>query len=68
MRLQLEGLHAEDDVLRAEPQVLEGAAGAREHRVHRPAEGLWPSAWIPGKIDQARAKYAHLLELEVGDL
>ncbi|HUR76959.1 MAG TPA: acyl-CoA dehydrogenase family protein [Acidimicrobiales bacterium] len=37
-------------------------------RDHRPAEGLWPSAWIPGKIDAAKQKYAHLLELEVGNL
>jgi acyl-CoA dehydrogenase len=37
-------------------------------REHRPAEGMWPSQWIPGKIEAARAKYAELLELEVGDL
>jgi acyl-CoA dehydrogenase len=37
-------------------------------RDHRPAEGMWPSAWIPAKIEEAKAKYAHLLELEVGNL
>jgi acyl-CoA dehydrogenase len=37
-------------------------------RDHRPVEGMWPSEWIPRKIDDARAKYADLLELEVGNL
>jgi len=37
-------------------------------RGYRAAEGMWPTEWIPGKIDAARAKYAELLELEVGDL
>ncbi|MEZ5143473.1 MAG: acyl-CoA dehydrogenase family protein [Acidimicrobiales bacterium] len=37
-------------------------------RDHRPAEGMWPSEWIPGKVDAARARYAELLELEVGNL
>lgn len=37
-------------------------------RDHSPAEGMWPSGWIPGKIEDARARYAHLLELEVGNL
>jgi acyl-CoA dehydrogenase len=37
-------------------------------REHRAAEGMWPTEWIPGKIEAARAKYAELLELEVGDL
>ena len=37
-------------------------------RDYRPAEGMWPSGWIPGKIDEARAKYADLVELEVGNL
>jgi len=37
-------------------------------RDYRPAEGMWPSEWIPGKIEDARKQYAHLLELEVGNL
>ncbi len=37
-------------------------------RNYRPVEGMWPSGWIPGKIDDAKARYAHLLELEVGNL
>jgi acyl-CoA dehydrogenase len=37
-------------------------------RDYRPAEGMWPSAWIPGKIDAAKEQYAHVLELEVGNL
>ena len=37
-------------------------------RDHRPAEGPWPSEWIPGKVDAAKARYAHLLDLEVGNL
>ena len=37
-------------------------------RDHRPSDGMWPTQWIPGKIDAARAKFAELLELEVGNL
>jgi acyl-CoA dehydrogenase len=37
-------------------------------REYRPAEGMWPSEWIPGKIEEAKKKYAHVLELEVGNL
>jgi acyl-CoA dehydrogenase len=37
-------------------------------RDYRPSEGMWPSQWIPAKIDDAKAKFAHLLELEVGNL
>ncbi|MFM8973737.1 MAG: acyl-CoA dehydrogenase, partial [Actinomycetota bacterium] len=37
-------------------------------RDYRPAEGMWPSEWIPGKADAARATYARLLDLEVGNL
>jgi acyl-CoA dehydrogenase len=35
---------------------------------YRPSEGMWPTEWIPGKIDSAREKLSHLLELEVGNL
>ena len=37
-------------------------------RDYKPASGTWPSEWIPGKIEEAKVKYAHLLELEVGNL
>jgi acyl-CoA dehydrogenase len=37
-------------------------------RDYRPSEGMWPTEWIPGKIDAAREKFGHLIELEVGNL
>ncbi|MEY2468034.1 MAG: acyl-CoA dehydrogenase [Actinomycetota bacterium] len=37
-------------------------------RGYRAADGMWPSEWIPGKIDAAKEQYADLLELEVGNL
>ena len=37
-------------------------------RDYRPTEGMWPTEWIPGKIEAAREQYAHLLDLEVGNL
>ena len=37
-------------------------------REHRATDGMWPSEWIPGKIEAAKARYAHLLDLEVGNL
>lgn len=37
-------------------------------RDHKAAEGLWPSEWIPAKVEQAQEQYARLLELEVGNL
>jgi acyl-CoA dehydrogenase len=37
-------------------------------REHRATEGMWPTGWIPGRLEAARAKYADLLELEVGNL
>ena len=37
-------------------------------RDYKPAKGMWPTEWIPGKIEEAKAKYGHLLELEVGNL
>jgi len=33
----------------------------------RAAEGMWPSEWIPGKQEAARAKFAELLEQEVAN-
>jgi len=37
-------------------------------RDYRPSTGMWPTAWIPGKIDAAQAKFAEYLEHEVGNL
>jgi acyl-CoA dehydrogenase len=37
-------------------------------RNYRPAEGMWPTEWIPGKIEAAKEQYGHLIELEVGNL
>jgi len=37
-------------------------------REYKPADGIWPSAWIPARLEAARAKYAELLEHEVGNL
>ncbi len=33
---------------------------------YAPIEGLWPSEHLPARREAARAKFAHLLELEVG--
>ncbi len=37
-------------------------------RDYKATDGMWPTEWIPGKIDAAKAQYADLLELEVGNL
>ena len=37
-------------------------------RDYRPTAGMWPTEWIPGRIDAAREKFGHLVELEVGNL
>ncbi|MGV0645743.1 acyl-CoA dehydrogenase family protein [Mycolicibacterium sp. XJ2546] len=37
-------------------------------RDYAPTEGMWPSEWLPAKRDQARAKFAEYLDLEVGNL
>ncbi|HEX4659633.1 MAG TPA: acyl-CoA dehydrogenase family protein [Streptosporangiaceae bacterium] len=34
----------------------------------RPSDDLWPTQWIPGKLDAAKAKFAQYLEHEVGNL
>jgi acyl-CoA dehydrogenase len=36
-------------------------------RDYKPAEGMWPTEWIPAKLDAARAKYADFLEHEAGN-
>jgi acyl-CoA dehydrogenase len=37
-------------------------------RDYRGTDGTWPTQWIPKKLDDARAKFAKYLELEVGNL
>src|SRR5438552_1757057 len=37
-------------------------------RDYRPSDGMWPTEWIPGKVEAARAKFAEYLEHEVGNL
>ncbi|HMC40241.1 MAG TPA: acyl-CoA dehydrogenase family protein [Acidimicrobiales bacterium] len=37
-------------------------------RDYKPTDDMWPTGWIPKKIDDARAKFAEVLELEVGNL
>ena len=37
-------------------------------RDYKPSEGMWPSQWIPGRIEAAREKFGHLIDLEVGNL
>ena len=37
-------------------------------RDYRPSNDMWPTEWIPGKLEAAKAKFADLLELEVGNL
>ncbi len=37
-------------------------------RNYKATDGMWPSEWIPGKIDAAKAKFAEYFEAEVGNL
>ena len=37
-------------------------------RDYQGTDGMWPTEWIPGKIDAAKAKFAEYLEHEVGNL
>jgi acyl-CoA dehydrogenase len=37
-------------------------------RNYKATDGMWPTEWIPGKLEAAQKKYADLLELEVGNL
>jgi acyl-CoA dehydrogenase len=37
-------------------------------RNYKAAEGLWPSGWIPGRLEAAQEKFAEYLEHEVGNL
>jgi len=34
---------------------------------YKPADGLWPTAHIPSRRDEARARYAELLERQVAE-
>ncbi|WP_410050164.1 acyl-CoA dehydrogenase family protein [Actinomadura sp. CNU-125] len=37
-------------------------------RDHRPSDDVWPTEWIPRKIEAAREKFADHIEHEVGNL
>jgi acyl-CoA dehydrogenase len=37
-------------------------------RDYKPSDDMWPTEWIPKKIDAARARFAEYLEHEVGNL
>jgi acyl-CoA dehydrogenase len=37
-------------------------------RDYRPTEDMWPTQWIPKKLEDARAKFGDYLEMEVGNL
>jgi acyl-CoA dehydrogenase len=37
-------------------------------REYKPVDGLWPSAHIPTRREEARQRFAHLVEHEVGNL
>ncbi len=37
-------------------------------RDYKASDDLWPTEWIPKKLDAARAKFADFIELEVGNL
>ena len=48
-----------------------GAQGHRRPQVlrdYRPTDDLWPTEWLPKKMEAARAKFAEHLEHEVGNL
>ncbi|ADP83372.1 acyl-CoA dehydrogenase family protein [Pseudofrankia inefficax] len=36
-------------------------------RDYKPTDGMWPTEWIPAKLEAAQAKYAEFLEHEVGN-
>ena len=35
---------------------------------HKGTDGMWPTEWLPGKIEAAKEQFGHLLDLEVGNL
>ena len=37
-------------------------------RDYERTDGMWPTEWIPGRLEAAKAKFAEHLELEVGNL
>ncbi len=37
-------------------------------RDYQATDGMWPTEWIPGKIEAAQKQYAQYLDLEVGNL
>ncbi|MBV9043436.1 MAG: acyl-CoA dehydrogenase, partial [Acidimicrobiia bacterium] len=37
-------------------------------RDYKSTDGMWPTEWIPKKVEEAKSKFSHLMELEVGNL
>ena len=37
-------------------------------RDYDPADGMWPTEWIPGKLEAAKTRFAEYMELEEGNL
>ncbi|MBO0856209.1 MAG: acyl-CoA dehydrogenase family protein, partial [Nocardia sp.] len=48
-------------------EVHKGTVAKQVLRDYQPTDGMWPSRWIPGLREQARAKYAEYLEHEAGN-
>ncbi|MBB5915410.1 acyl-CoA dehydrogenase [Nocardia transvalensis] len=48
-------------------EVHKGTVAKQVLRDYAPADGMWPSEWIPRKREAALAKYASYLEHEVGN-
>ena len=37
-------------------------------RDYERTDGMWPTQWIPARLEAAKVKFAEHLELEVGNL
>lgn len=49
-------------------EVHKGTVAKQVLRDYQPTDDLWPTEWIPRKLEAARAKFADYLEHEVGNL
>jgi acyl-CoA dehydrogenase len=49
-------------------EVHRGTISKQVLKDYSPHAGLWPREHLPARVEAARAKFAHLLELEVGNL
>ena len=48
-------------------EVHKGTVAKQVLRDYRPTDDMWPTEWIPRKLEAARAKFADYLEHEVGN-